>query len=279
MSSPVPYPRGEHFFGMLGHSPVMRELFRQLQILSTLESTVCLEGEAGVGKKLAARILHRISSRSEAPCLTLNTAELPPALFEAHFFGHGEEAFAGLLGSREGLVSQAEGGTLVLEEVTELAESDQRLVYRFLEDRRIRPVCEPPRGPVDVRLVCTSSRDISGEVSAGRFDRNLYLALRVFTVRVPALREHLEDLPVLVQHFLTESVRSRAKQVEGLSPEAEALLAAYSWPGNVAELKEEIDRGVILTPAGGRIAPEVLSEKVRRAGEPPSGERDGGADV
>jgi len=259
-------PAESQFHGMIGVAPVMQELFRQLQLLASLDATVCLEGESGTGKRLAAEILHQLSPRSEGPCLFLDVPELAPTLFEGHLFGCVEEAFAGVLGSHEGLALQASGGTLIIEEVGDLAREHQVILRRFLMDRLVRPVGGREPRAVDVRVLCTVSRDLSRELSAGRFDPDLYLTLRVFTVRLPALRERREDLPLLIQHLLTRFMRVHAKQIRGLSPEAATLLATHPWPGNMDELINEIERVVILTAAGEWVEPEVLSERVRERG-------------
>lgn len=261
----------ERLLDMFGISSRMREVFRQLQLLAPLDATVCLEGEPGAGKRTAAQTLHQLSPRAGGPCLTLEATSLSPSLFEGQLFGHDDPAVASVLGSRQGLAAQADGGSLIVHEVTDLTRSNQSLLLRFLEDRTVRPAHQQSGWTVQVRVICTSSRNLSREVEAGRLDPNLFLALRVFTVCLPALRERPEDLPMLIQHLLERSMRAHAKQVRGLSPEAAELLAAYAWPGNVQELTEEIERVVILTPASSWAKPEVLSSRVREPERGPDG--------
>lgn len=252
----------DELHGMVGRTPVMRELFRQIALVAPLEATVLIEGESGAGKEMVARALHRLSPRAAAPFLTLNAAEISPALFESELFGHVEGAFAGALEPREGLAVAAAGGTLLVKEVQELTLAHQQALQRFIETGEVCPVGGGKPRPVDVRILCSASANLRQEPPAQGLDEALYLHLRAFTLWVPPIKERREDLPLLIEHFLQRYMILYAKEINGISPSAEDLLCAQAWPGNVRQLAEEMERAVVLTPAGGRVEPEVFSERI-----------------
>lgn len=266
-------PRGN--VSLVGQTPILLELVRQLEVIAGLDAPVLLEGEPGVGRALAALVLHHSSPRALAPFVVLNAGEVSPALFESELFGVAEGAFSGALASRPGLAVQAEPGTLLIEEVGSLPLAQQARLGRFVESRRIEPVGGAQSGRVvNVRVVLTAARpvksDPGGRVGA-QLDPSLRGATAAFTLVVPTLRSRLEDLPLLARHFSREAMVRHAKDLGDLSNEALALLSAYPWPGNVQELEEEMERAVILTPAGEPITSAVLSSKVSGRNRDPLG--------
>ncbi len=280
LRSPEPAAIRGHF-GLVGQTPILLELVRQLEVIAALDAPVLLEGEPGVGRALAASVLHRSSHRAMAPYVVLDASEVSPALFESELFGVAEGAYAGALASRPGLALQAEPGTLVIEEVGSLPWPQQARLARFVESRRAEPVGAPEtsRRAVNVRLVLTAARPVSKESpgaegtvrAAASLEPALRRALSAFTLVVPTLRSRREDLPLLARHFAREAMLRHAKRLGEISGEVLTLLAAYSWPGNVQELEEEMERAVILTPAGEPITAEVLSSKVSGRNHDPLG--------
>lgn len=273
-------PVGSLYHDMVGETPIMRELFRQLEVIAPLDAPVLIEGEAGVGKALAARTLHRAGPRAPAPFLSVNAAEVSPALFEGEVFGLEDGAFAGALAGREGLVAQAETGTLLIEEVGSLSPASQAALRAFLDTRQVVPVGGSATHTANVRVICTlviGRSAAGGTLVTGRaggepgrgpstaaLDPGLQAVFSAFTLRVPALAERPGDQPALARHFARRAMVRHAKHLAGISDAALALLAAYDWPGNVEELEEEMERAVILTAAGEQIGPEVLSPKLAR---------------
>lgn len=237
----------------------MQELFRQIRLLAPLEAPVLVEGEAGTGKSLVARVLHRLSPRQDAPLVVLEAGAISPTLFPSQLFGHAEGAFAGALGTAEGAAVEADGGTLLIEEVEELALPSQLLLARFLIRREVAPVGGDDRRPVDVRVLCTATR--TAGKSTRRLEDGVSAQLQVFTLRLPPLRDRPEDLPLLARHFLALFSRQYAKRIAGLGPGVLERLAQRRWEGNVRQLAEVMERAVVLTPAGEQVAPEALDRR------------------
>lgn len=254
-------PHGElvsddDFYGLIGRSPVMLELFHQIRLLASLEAPVLVEGEAGVGKGRVARLLHRLSPREAAPLICLQADEISPALFAGELFGHAEDAFAGALGAAAGAAVAADGGTLLIEEVAELVPENQGEVARFLVRREVVPVGGRVGRRVDVRVICTATRGPGEEIL--RLQEEISSHLEVFTLRVPPLRDRREDLPLLARHFLRCFTRQYAKEIAGIDPRALEGLENRRWEGNVRQLAEEMERAVILTPVGEPLGPEAF---------------------
>jgi two-component system response regulator GlrR len=264
---------GDDFHGIVGRAPAMRELFRQIELMSPLAACVLIEGERGVGKELVGRTLHRIGPRAERPFVCLDAADLSPALFSRELLGDVDGAFPSVHEHPYGLARAADGGTLFIEQVAELTPANQQHLHKLLESRAVLPVGSAgPSVPVDVRVVCTADRHRFEAALERGFDPELALKLRAFTLRVPSVAERGEDLPLLLQHFLRRSMVRYAKEVAGLAPEAEKLLLAHRWRGNVREIAEVIERAVVLTAAGEAVAPEVLLPALRSsAGEEMAG--------
>ncbi len=252
----------------------MRELFRQIEVVAALDAPVLIEGEPGVGKALVARALHLASPRSPAPFLSVNAAEVSPALFDGEVFGLEEGAFAGAFAGRPGLVALAEAGTLLIEEVESLSPASQGALKAFLETRRVVPVGGSVTHTANVRVLCTLVRGARPHgPSRPALATALQALLSAFILRVPALAERLGDLPALARHFVRQAMIRHAKHLAGIHEAALAQLASYAWPGNVEELEEEMQRAAILTAAGEAIRPEVLSAKISGLMARPAGPR------
>lgn len=232
--------------GVVGESAAMRALCDRLRRIAPTPATVLLTGESGTGKEVAARALHGMSSRAGGPFVPLNCAAIAPELIESELFGHVRGAYTGAQQSREGLFYYARGGTLFLDEVSELPLSAQAKLLRVLEERRIRPVGSEQEIPVDVRVLAATNRDLRAEVAAHRFRQDLYYRLQVVELNLPPLRERVEDIPALLEHFI--GLLAPYLGVPRLAPDARALarMSAYDWPGNVRELKNLVERSLIL---------------------------------
>jgi transcriptional regulator with GAF, ATPase, and Fis domain len=249
---------------IIGQSGAMRSLFDQLGKVVDTRVTVLIEGETGVGKELIAAAVHYRSRRRAQLFVTQNCAAMPENLLESELFGHRKGSFTGAHEDKKGLFEIADGGTLFLDEVTEMPLSLQSKLLRVLQEGEIRPVGASHEKRVDVRIVAATNRHLDKEVAAGRFREDLYYRLNVFPIRVPALRERREDIPLLAEHFLKRYSAELGKPAAGYSQQAMELLQAYDFPGNVRELQNEVQRLVIQLETGGYITPELLSQRIRQ---------------
>jgi two-component system response regulator AtoC len=232
------------FHNLVGKSARMREVYRLLEQAAGLDITVLLGGETGTGKELAARAIHYHSSRKERRFVAVNCGALPPDLVESELFGHARGAFTGATSAKPGLFEEAAGGTLFLDEVGELPLPAQVKLNRALQEKEIRRVGDNAPSKVDVRVIAATHRDLKSEVQAGRFREDLYYRLHVFPIRLPPLRERLEDVPLLAAHFLEKHARAMRRELGGFEPEALRVLTSYAWPGNVRELENAVERAV-----------------------------------
>ena len=244
-------------FGMVGKSPAMQHLLSEIALVAPSEATVLIHGDSGTGKELVARAIHASSARSEKPLVTLNCAALNESLLESELFGHEKGAFTGAVGMRKGRFEAADGGTLFLDEIGELAVSTQVKLLRVLQEQEFERLGGMETRKVDVRVVAATSRNLEQMVKDGLFRRDLYYRLNVFPVSMPPLRERQGDIPLLVENFLEKYGHKIGKRGLRVAPEAEALLLAHSWPGNIRELENVIERAVILT-TDGLIRPDLL---------------------
>jgi DNA-binding NtrC family response regulator len=223
---------------MIGRSPAMQEVFRLIEKAGPSGKAILIQGESGTGKELVARALHRASPRADKPLVVINCAALPETLLESELFGHEKGAFTGAVAAKPGLFEMADGGTLFIDEIGEMPGALQAKLLRVLEDGSMRRVGSLQERKVDVRLLAATNRDLQKEVQAGRFREDLYYRINVMSLELPPLRERTGDIPLLVQHFLGPGW--------DIEPEAMARIEAYSWPGNVRQLINAIERAKIL---------------------------------
>ncbi|MFZ5440077.1 MAG: sigma-54-dependent transcriptional regulator [Myxococcota bacterium] len=231
-------------------SPAMSRLAELVSRVAPRDVTVLVTGESGTGKERVAEALVAASRRAHRPFVRFNCASLTEDLAEAELFGHARGAFTGAVRARPGLFREADGGTLLLDEVGELGPGVQAKLLRVLQEGEVRPVGEDRPVKVDVRLLAATHRDLAAEVKAGRFREDLFYRLKVVHLHVPSLRERPEDLPVLARHFLSRAARSFGVPVAQLTPPLLERLAAWHWPGNVRELENVLESAVALSPDG-----------------------------
>ncbi len=254
----VPVPREITDDGLLvGRSPAMRTLFHEIGRVAPTRATVLVLGESGTGKELVARALHASGPTRDAPFVALNCAAVSSGLLESELFGHARGAFTSAVADRPGRLEVAGEGTLLLDEVAELAPEIQAKLLRMLEQRTFERVGESQSRPVRARIIASTHRDLRREVEAGRFREDLYHRLRVVVLEVPPLRDRLEDLDALVDRLLHRAARELDKAAPTVTPAAMARLRTHSWPGNVRELFNMLQRAVVLAP-GSLIGPELL---------------------
>src|SRR6266542_2084017 len=222
---------------IVGSCPAMREVYKAIGRVAAQNVPVLITGESGTGKELVAQALYQHGSRAKAPFLALNCAAIPETLLESELFGHEKGAFTGADRKRIGKFEQCSGGTLFLDEVGDMAPLTQTKLLRLLQEQRFERVGGNETIQTDVRLLAATNRDLEELVAAGRFRSDLYYRLKVFTIRLPPLRERAEDLPLLVDHFVKRFSRELDKDVQRTAPETLALLQRYTWPGNVRELQ------------------------------------------
>ena len=234
---------------IIGQSPSMAKLLETVSQVAPSEATVLITGESGTGKELIAAALHFNSARRRDPFVQLNCAAITEALLESELFGHEKGAFTGADRRREGRFQQADGGSLFLDEVSEMPLSMQVKLLRVLQEREVTPVGGDATVRVDVRLIAATNRQLPECIAAGRFREDLYYRLNVVGLTVPPLRERREDIPLLVQHFLEIFAERNRKPIKGLTPQAMDRLIRYSWPGNVRELMNAVARAVVLARA------------------------------
>ena len=232
------------FHGMFGRSTAMRNLFEQIKVIARAQGPVLINGESGTGKELVAKALHDESDRTDAPFLAVNCAGIPQELLESEFFGHASGAFTGANKARKGLLQQANGGSLLLDEIGEMPMALQAKLLRALQDGSIRPVGQDTEEQVDVRIIAATHRDLKQKVEDGSFREDLFYRLETFAMAVPPLRDREDDCELLAQQFLQSLAVAQGKTIKGFSEPALAKLRAYSFPGNVRELQNVVERAV-----------------------------------
>jgi DNA-binding NtrC family response regulator len=229
---------------LVGRAPVMLQLYKQIAQAAPATAPALLLGESGSGKDLVARALHEHGPRAGRPFLTLNCAAIPDALLESALFGHVAGAFPGATADRAGVLEQAQGGTVFLDEIGEISAAMQARLLGAVQDREVRRVGSQDAVRVDARVVTATNVDLEGAVAAGRFRQDLFFRLAVFLIRVPPLRDRRQDIPLLVEHF-AKSAGARLGQYVTFSAPALARLRQYDWPGNVRELENVVERLVV----------------------------------
>lgn len=232
------------FHGMFGRSTAMRNLFEQIKVIARAQGPVLINGESGTGKELVAKALHNESERAAGPFLAVNCAGIPQELLESEFFGHATGAFTGANKARKGLLQQANGGSLLLDEIGEMPMALQAKLLRALQDGSIRPVGQDTEEQVDVRIFAATHRDLRQKVDEGSFREDLFYRLETFALSVPPLRSREDDSELLAQQFLQKLAMSQGKNIKGFSEAVLVLLRTYPFPGNVRELQNVVERAV-----------------------------------
>ena len=247
--------------GIIGNSPALRKLMQMVARVAASETSVLILGESGTGKEMVARAIHRQSPRANAPFVAINCAAITETLLESELFGHEKGAFTGAVAQKKGKLEIAEGGTVFLDEIGELAAPLQAKLLRVLQQREFERVGGTRTWKLNVRVIAATNRDLQAEVRRGAFREDLYHRLNVVALHVPALRERSEDIPALAAHFLERAAERCKRHVTEIAPQAMAHLKAYPWPGNVRELENAIERAVVLGE-GEALLPEDLPESV-----------------
>ncbi|MBI4611438.1 MAG: sigma-54-dependent Fis family transcriptional regulator [Candidatus Rokubacteria bacterium] len=254
------------FGPLLGRSPAMQEIMRQIDLAAPTDATVFILGESGTGKELVARTIHDLSPRKRGPFVAINCAAIPQTLLESEIFGHEKGAFTGAGERRQGCFELADGGTLLLDEVAEMEPATQAKFLRVLEEGQFRRVGGKAEIKVDVRVIGATNKDPGRAVHEGTLREDLYYRLNVFTIALPPLRDRMEDLPDLIQAFVRELNEQHQRAARGLDEAALALLRRHRWPGNIRELRNVIERAVIVCP-GDLISVEHLPASLALSGE------------
>ncbi len=231
---------------MIGTGPAMARVFELVKKVAPSNASVVIGGESGTGKEVVARAIHNLSPRRDKAFVALNCSAIPATLIESELFGYERGAFTGADQRRLGNFELAHNGTLFLDEIGELPLELQAKFLRVLEDHRIRRLGGRGEVEVDVRVICATNRDLKEEIRRGRFREDLYFRLHVFTIGLPPLKERREDIPLLVHHFIDKYNAETGKRVQGVAPSALALLQGYAWPGNIRELRNTVERAMIL---------------------------------
>jgi two-component system response regulator HydG len=262
--------RAGRFGELVGRSPAMQKLYEAIELIAETDASVVIEGPTGVGKELVARTLHARSRRREGVFLPVNCGALPDTLLDAELFGHVKGAFTGAVADRAGRFEQADGGTLLLDEVAELTPASQVRLLRVLQEGQITRVGESHTRPVDVRIIAATHRDLPELARRGEFREDLYYRLRVVGLSVPALADRREDIPLLAAHFIDRFNRKYDRHVQGPTPEAMARLTAFDWPGNVRQLEHAVEHAFAVTTADTTaLGAEALPPELRQQTAPP----------
>lgn len=238
------------FKGIIGRSPALRVLLKQVAVVAPTDSTVLITGETGSGKELIAQAIHDASPRRNGPLIKVNCSAIPENLFESEFFGHVRGAFTGALRDKPGRFEMADGGTLFLDEIGELPPAMQSKLLRVLQEQEIERVGEIRTRKVNVRVIAATNRDLRHEVDEKRFREDLFYRLSIFPVEIPPLRRRQEDIPVLATYFLRKTAKKMNRPCPRLSRADVSQLSAHAWPGNVRELQNAVERAVILAQDG-----------------------------
>ncbi|MFH1999966.1 MAG: sigma 54-interacting transcriptional regulator [Planctomycetota bacterium] len=234
------------FADIISSSYKMRKIFTILPEIARSESTVLITGKSGTGKELMARAIHSLSMRKDKPFVAVNCGALPDSLLESELFGHMKGAFTGAVHDRPGRFQQAEGGTIFLDEIGDVSPALQVRLLRVLQEREFEPVGSSSSTKADVRVVCATNRDVEALVQEEKFRQDLYYRVNVVRISLPSLNERKEDIPLLVEHFISRLNRLRNRNVTGVTPEVMAVFMAHDWPGNARELENAIEHAFIL---------------------------------
>ena len=258
---------------IVGNSPVMQQMFEIVRQAAPTQATVLIQGESGTGKELVAHALHRLSTRSKGPFVAVHCAALSASLLESELFGHEKGAFTGAQGRRHGRFELADGGTLFLDEISEIDASVQVMLLRVLEERKFERVGGDKTIETDIRLITATNTNLRARVDEGKFRDDLFFRLDVVNINLPPLRERRGDIPLLCGRFIEELSQQNNKSIVGITPDAVNILSSYSWAGNVRELRNTVEKMVVLARGDkltSRDIPQHIRDQVRA---------DGGEDV
>lgn len=254
----------DQFEGMIGRSRAMRDVFERIQKVANSDSTVLIMGPSGTGKELVASAIHKLSNRGLKNRVSVNCGAIPAELLESELFGHVKGAFTGAISNRKGRFELAQNGTIFLDEIGDMPMLLQVKLLRVLQERQIEPVGGTDTVDIDVRVIAATHRDLEKAVQENKFREDLFYRLNVIPIKVPALKDRREDIPLLISHFLDRFVSADRSNEITFAPLAMDLLMGYDWPGNVRELENVIERLVILR-GGNEILPEDLPAKIFRS--------------
>jgi DNA-binding NtrC family response regulator len=260
---------------IVGESEAMKRVFDVIRQTAPTQASVLIQGPSGTGKELVAHAIHRLSTRAKGPFVAVHCAALSASLLESELFGHEKGAFTGAAAQRKGRFEMADGGTLFLDEVSEIDPAIQVKLLRVLEERTFERVGGEETVEVDIRVIAATNRDLRDYVAQGKFREDLYFRLNVVDITLPPLAARAGDIPLLADRFLKECCERNGKRIEGMTPDAVNLLAAYAWPGNVRELRNTVEKMVVLSRSeklSARDVPANIREAVKGAGagaEPP----------
>lgn len=257
----------DHFGTLIGQAPPMQRLYRTLQKVAGTDATVLICGESGTGKELVARTLHDKSPRAAGPFVAVNCAAIPESLMESELFGHEKGAFTGAMRRRAGRFEEAQNGTLFLDEIASMPLAVQATLLRVLQERKVTPLGARGEVQLNVRVVAATNRDLLKAVAEGTFREDLYYRLNVVPVQIPPLRDRLDDIPLLTEALLERACQRHGIQISGVPPEMLRRLMAFSFPGNVRELANLLERLVLLSEDG-ELPLRELPEELQRTPEP-----------
>ncbi|MCU7797847.1 MAG: sigma 54-interacting transcriptional regulator [Candidatus Thiodiazotropha sp. (ex Myrtea spinifera)] len=262
--------RQDHNFGeIIGQSAPVQQLLQGVQQVAATDATVLILGESGTGKEMIARAIHQASSRSDKPLVKINCGAISAGLVESELFGHEKGAFTGAVGERKGRFELADGGTLFLDEVGELPLDTQVKLLRAIQEQEFERVGGNATIRVDVRIIAATNRNLHEQVQHGAFRQDLYYRINVFPLQMPALRERTSDVPLLAEHFIQQARQKFGKSLEGISQKGMAALQQYSWPGNIRELQNVIERAAILSTGTVLSVDDLLPSRATVIEEPP----------
>ncbi len=240
----------EKFQDLIGKSPAIKIVKETIEKIAPYDINVLITGESGTGKEVVAKTIHKLSKRKDKPFVAINCASLPADLLESELFGYKKGAFTGATSDKKGLIEEANGGTLFLDEIGEMPMSLQAKLLRFLEERKIRPLGSTKEIEVDVRIISATNRNLEEEIEKGNFREDLYYRLSTIIIKIPPLRERKEDIPLLAEHFLKEFQEKYGKKFEKISQDFLDFLMKYEFKGNIRELRNLLEKAVILSEGG-----------------------------
>src|SRR5437667_7669146 len=252
-----------HVAGIVGNSKPMQRVYDLIQKVAGVSTTVLISGESGTGKEVVARAIHRMSPRAEKAFMAFSPSALPESLIEDELFGHEAGAFTGAAHMRRGRFEEAKGGTVFLDEIGDLPLPLQAKLLRVLQERSVERLGSNVSHPIDVRVICATSRNLEEMVQKGTFREDLYFRVSVVRIHMPPLRERVEDIPLLAEYFLKVFAKAHNKQLRGLTPGFLSALARHSWPGNVRELQNVIERSLVLANGNDHLGVKDLPQELR----------------